>query len=122
MVSGDLAARAILGDGDGQKSEVEDRYRGHLASGRRSLAGRYVRAWRREIGGELRDSILIRRYLFCDVGRVARVVSGAQQYPAVATTIISYATGAVSYRAARRAVLARFPRVWLRLARLHLLG
>lgn len=122
MVSGDLAAAAILGDGFGQRSEVGDRHRGHRAPGRRSLSGRYVRAWRREIGGELRDSVLIRRYLFRDVGRVARVVTGAQDYPAVASSIIGYATGAVSYRAARRAVLARFPRVWLRLARLHLLG
>src|SRR5207253_9120871 len=47
MVSGELAARAVIGSGAGP-----------------ALAGRYARLADREIGSELRDSVLIRRDLF----------------------------------------------------------
>jgi flavin-dependent dehydrogenase len=122
MVSGDLAARAILDSGAGGP-----RAGGHGAPGasaRRDhpAVGRYVSAWRREIGVELRDSVLIRKYLFRQARRVDGVVRGARSYPAVADMIVRYATGTISYRAARRRLLAGFPRVAFRLLRIGLFG
>ena len=75
----------------------------------------YVRAWRREIGGELRDSVLIQRYLFRDVARIDGVVAGAGVHREVGDAIIAYAMGALSYRDARRLLLLRFPRALFRL-------
>lgn len=106
MVSGDLAGRAIVESAGG-------------APGEDGKAGqRYVRSWRREIGAELRDSVLIQRYLFRDPLRIEGVVRGAQVFPEVAQMIIAYATGTLSYWEARRRLLGRFPRVALKLARL----
>lgn len=106
MVSGELAARAILrSSGNGRRGVAGD-----------SPARRYERAWRREIGAELRDAVLIQKYLFADARRVAAVVTRAVTMPSLADTIIRYATGRLSYVSARRRVLARFPRVLLRLA------
>jgi flavin-dependent dehydrogenase len=100
MVSGELAACALLGGG--------------------AVARRYVRAWRREIGGELRDSVLIRRYLFSSPQRVEGMVWGAGEYPAVAQAIVDYATGTVAYKPLRRRLLMKFPRVAARLVRIAL--
>lgn len=102
MVSGELAGGAILQDG--------------------RAAARYLRAWRSEIGAELRDSVLIQRYLFRQGSRIDGVVAGAAAYREVADMIIAYATGSVTYRAARRRLLLRFPGVLLRLAREALSG
>jgi len=107
MVSGELAGRAILED-EGS----------HDPRAGTTVARRYRRAWRREIGAELRDSVLIQKYLFRDATRIDAVVAGASDFGEVADTIISYATGRVPYRQARRRVLRRFPRVVFRLARL----
>jgi geranylgeranyl reductase family protein len=109
MVTGDLAARSILAD-----AAFDDPRRGLTA------AERYEDAWRREIGGELRDSLLIQRYLFRDAARIDAVVRNADACRDVANLIIAYAMGAVSYRQARRRILFRFPRVALRLARVAL--
>ena len=110
MVTGELAAGAIL-------ASLHDERPNHDAAARR-----YVRAWKREIGAELRDSRLIQQYLFRDAGRIAAVVKGASGRPALAQAIIAYAMGTVSYRAARRQVLSQFPRTALRLARIALFG
>ena len=61
MVSGDLAARAII--------ETPG-----AAAGNR-LARRYRRACDDEIGSELRDSVLVQRYLFADRRRMAQMIS-----------------------------------------------
>lgn len=110
MVTGDLAARAIL---------AETAVPGPDARG---AARRYVRGWRREIGGELRDARLIQKYLFRDPRRITAVVAGAGGHGDLSRAIIDYAMGTISYRAARRRVLARFPRTALRLARIALFG
>jgi geranylgeranyl reductase family protein len=104
MVSGELAARAILDD-----AAFDDPRRGTTA------ANRYVRAWRREIGGELRDSLLIQKYLFRDAARIDGVVAGAGVHREVGDAIIAYVMGELSYREARRFLIRRFPRALFRL-------
>jgi len=104
MVTGELAARAILDD-----AALDDPRRGTTA------ARAYVRAWRREIGGELRDSVLVQKYLFRDPARIDGVVAGAGRHRAVGDAIIAYAMGELSYREARRFLIRRFPRALFRL-------
>jgi geranylgeranyl reductase family protein len=104
MVTGELAARAILDD-----AMMDDPRRGTTA------ARAYVDAWRREIGGELRDSVLIQKYLFRDVARIDGVADGASVHRAVSDAIIAYATGELTYREARRFLIRRFPRALFRL-------
>jgi flavin-dependent dehydrogenase len=94
MVSGELAARAII---DGAPDA--------------SLADRYRRAVNDEIGHELRDSVLIQRYLFADDRRIARAVRGARREQGTTRLIVDLATGRRSYRAVRRRILTRSP--WL---------
>ena len=72
MVTGDLAAGAIL-----RRALGRGAWRGDPAQARRA----YVRAWRREIGAELRDSVLIQKYLFHSPPRMDRVVRAAQRRP-----------------------------------------
>ena len=93
MVSGDLAARAILGTRD--------------SPGR--LVRRYRRACDYEIGAELRDSVLIQRYLFSDRRRIARVISGANREQTITRLILDFATGRRTYRDLRRQIFARSP-------------
>jgi flavin-dependent dehydrogenase len=95
MVTGDLAARAV----------VESR-------GVPSRALRaYVRSWRREIGVELRDSVLIQRYLFSRHERIDRMVRIANARPEFSRLLVDYASGRLSYRSARRRLLRHFPRL-----------
>ena len=104
MVTGDLAAAAIL----------DARRQGRVVP---SQAGRsYVRSWRQEIGAELRDSVLIQRYLFHNAERMDRVVRGASARPEFSRLLVDYASGRLSYRAARRKLLWHFPRLAPRLA------
>lgn len=95
MVTGDLAARAIL---EGRPH-------------------RYVRAWRREIGAELRDSVIVQRFLFSEPGRVDAMVRGARRRPALAMALVDYAMGRRSYRAARRRLLFGSPGLVVNLAK-----
>jgi geranylgeranyl reductase family protein len=111
MVTGDLAAGALL----------ESRGRNEAWSPAKARRA-YVRAWRREIGMELRDSVLIQRHLFHSAAMMDRVVRGANAYPEFAELFVDYATGRLSYRAARRRFIRRFPRVAARLAWLWLIG
>jgi geranylgeranyl reductase family protein len=106
MVSGELSGRAILDD-----ATFDDPRRGTTAG------PRYESAWRDEIGGELRDSVLIQKYLFRDAARIDGVVAAAATFRDVADLIIAYAVGTVSYREARRRLLMRFPGAAWRLAR-----
>lgn len=89
MVSGDLAARAILV--------------GSPAA--------YEKLWRHEIGVELRDSVLVQRFLFRDPSRIDRMVCGAKFYPSLAQGLVDYAMGRLTYRAARRRLILKVPRV-----------
>lgn len=104
MVTGDLAADAVLA------ARRDDAVQPAVA--RR----RYVRAWKQEIGAELRDSVLIQKYLFPSPARMDRVVRGAQTQPEFSRILVDYASGRLSYRAARRQLLWRFPRLLPRLA------
>ena len=105
MVSGDLAARAVIST---------------PARAMKTLARRYQRAVRREVGAELRDSVLIQRYLFADHRRIADVIQGASEERELTRLILDFAVGRLSYAALRWRMLRRVPRlaahlVWGRL-------
>jgi flavin-dependent dehydrogenase len=93
MVSGDLSARVILRS----TGSVE------------RLADRHRRACDDEIGAELRDSVLIQRYLFADRRRITRIVSRAHREPAISRLILDLVAGRRGYREVRRGCLARAP-------------
>jgi len=99
MVTGELAARAAIQ---------------HISAGG-DFAKFYESAWRREIGAELRDSVLIQRYLFADRRRIAAVIDSAQRDPGAARPILEFAVGRRPYRSLRRAMLARSPALGIRL-------
>jgi len=92
MVTGELAASAAA-----SKRDVK------------TLADRYRRACDYEIGAELRDSVLIQRYLFADRRRIAGVIRGTRREPATTRAILDFAVGRRSYRSLRRGLLARSP-------------
>ena len=110
MVTGDLAAAAVIAARRGQTIDPA-RARRH-----------YVRAWRREVGDELRDSVLIQQYLFPAPRRMDNVVRGATARPEFSEILVDYASGRVPYRAARRRLLWHFPRLLPRLAMIALRG
>jgi geranylgeranyl reductase family protein len=101
MVSGDLAARTIVRS---WPSTADD------------LAPAYRRAVNHEIGAELRDSVLIQRYLFGDRRRIAAVVRNAPRHDAITRLILDLAIGRRSYREVRRRIFARAPLLAARLA------
>lgn len=109
MVSGDLAGRAIAHELSAGSPGATSR-----------LARRYRVSWKREIGAELRDAVLIQKYLFRQAARIERIVQGAAAHPRVAQMLIAYGTGTVPYAHARRYLVARFPAFVGRLARLAL--
>jgi geranylgeranyl reductase family protein len=94
MVSGELAARAIVSTPPGAEA---------------ALAKRYSRLCNREIGAELRDSVLIQRYLFGDRRRIRRVIDGATSRPRLKKLVLDFAQGHISYGALRRGMLMRAP-------------
>jgi hypothetical protein len=120
MVTGDLAAGAILASRRLRQGVGAQEGEAELSPARARRA--YVRAWRQEIGAELRDSVLIQRYLFHSPLRMDRVVRVAQRRPVFSETLVDYASGRLSYYAARRRVLWQFPRLLPRLAWLALRG
>ena len=93
MVSGSLAGRAALAG---------------------STAG-YARAWRREIGAELRDAVLVQRYLLTTPARVDGLIAAARRAPDLADMVVRYAMGQVSYQTVRRHLLMRSPLLGVRL-------
>lgn len=105
MVTGELAADAVIAAREG-RTDVDP------VRARRA----YVRAWRHEIGPELRDSVLIQKYLLHAPDRMDRVVRGAQTRPEFSATLVDFASGRLTYRAARRRLLWHFPRLLPRLA------
>jgi flavin-dependent dehydrogenase len=105
MVSGDLAARTVIST---------------PARAMKTIARRYQRAVRREVGAELRDSVLIQRYLFKDHRRIADVINGASEERELTRLILDFAVGRLSYATLRWRMLRRVPRlaahlVWGRL-------
>jgi geranylgeranyl reductase family protein len=103
MISGELAGRAVAAVG---------------VAARAGDAGRaYDRLWRREIGLELRESVFIQRYLFANHQRINRFARASARVPWVASMLLDYTQGAVSYAALRRRVALRFPMTAVRLAR-----
>jgi flavin-dependent dehydrogenase len=102
MVSGEVAADAVLGDDP------------------RPVADRYCRTVDAEIGDELRDSVLLQRYLFADRRRIVAVIEGAGRERAMTKLILDFATGHMSYRALRRRMLTRSPMLAARLLWAHL--
>jgi len=102
MVSGELAADAIL------------------SRDPRPLADRYRRAVDREIGDELRDSVLLQRYLFADRRRLLAMIKGAAREAALTRLILDFIVGRMSYRTLRRRMLARSPLLAARMLWAHL--
>jgi geranylgeranyl reductase family protein len=96
MVTGDLAGQAIL-------------------AGPAGAARAYSRAWRREIGTELRDSRFLSQFVFADRSRVDRLVRAVRAMPAVSELLVDYATGRDSYTGVRRRFIRQFPGVGGRL-------
>jgi geranylgeranyl reductase family protein len=93
MVSGELAAQAVVDSA---------RHPG-------TLARRYTRACDREIGRELRESVLIQKYLFADRTRMSNIIRNARRHPRTTRAILDYATGRRSYASVRFHLLTRFP-------------
>jgi len=94
MVSGELAAKSVIGTPARSVS---------------TLAGRYRRACDYEIGAELRDSVLIQRYLFADRRRITRVIEGAHRAPAMTRLILDFVVGRIRYPELRRRLLIQAP-------------
>jgi flavin-dependent dehydrogenase len=101
MVSGDLAARTVAAA---------------WPSSTTSLAARYRRAVSNEMGAELRDSVLLQRYLFSDRRRIAAAVAQAPRQQKIANLILDLVIGRRSYRDVRRRILARAPMLAARMA------
>ncbi len=99
MVSGERAADAVRAHGPDAAA----------------LATEYRRACEREIGAELRDSVLIQRYLFADRRRIAAVIAGARRNPALTRLVLQFIVGLMSYHSLRRRMLARSPLLLARL-------
>lgn len=102
MVTGELAARAVMDTPAGVVT--------------RQLASRYRRACVREVGPELRDSVLVQRHLFADRHRIAAVIRTATHDRRVTDLVLDYAMGRRSYRSVRRRVVAGAPLMAARLA------
>jgi flavin-dependent dehydrogenase len=102
MISGELAARAIAAP-----ETLSD-----PAATRRA----YDRLWRGEIGGELRDAVLIQRYLFASHDRVNRVLRAGRTQPWLADTVLAFTRGELSYASMRWRLLRKFPLSLVRLA------
>ena len=94
MVSGELAAKSAIGTPARSVS---------------TLARRYRRACDHEIGSELRDSVLIQRYLFADRRRIAKIIEGARRAPASTRLIVDFVTGRIRYPELRRRLLMQAP-------------
>lgn len=101
MVTGELAGQAIL-------------------AGPARAARRYQRAWRREIGAEMRDARFLSQFLFGDVSRVDRLVRAVRAFPAVAGLLVDYATGTDTYQGVRRRFVSKFPRIGAKLVMSYL--
>jgi geranylgeranyl reductase family protein len=98
MVTGELAARSVF----------------ESAANVPLLAATYRRACDDEIGAELRDSVLIQRFLFADRRRIAHVISGAARERRMTNLILDFAMGRRSYSDLRLQWLSHSPLLALR--------
>jgi flavin-dependent dehydrogenase len=105
MVSGELAAQTIARS---WPSATDD------------LSAPYRRAVTKEMGAELRDSVLIQRYLFGDRRRIVAAVRQAPRQRTITNLILDLAIGRRTYRDVRRRIFARAPLLAGRLAWEHL--
>lgn len=90
---------------------------GHLAADAalRQEPGSFERAWRREIGAELRDSVRVQRFLFENTSRIDGMVRGARRHSRLSQMVVEHAMGRIGYGRLRARFLGRFPVVALRL-------
>ena len=88
MVSGSLAAETALGAARAGRFDA------------RQLS-RYQTAWEREIGGELRHSVVIQRRLFTEPGRVDALMRRAKSDPELLRLLCGYAMGFATYEQLR---------------------
>jgi geranylgeranyl reductase family protein len=116
MVTGDLAARAVIDERWRQSAAPQSSGRQWRRRHEPDLVGSYRRACDDEIGAELRDSVMLRRYLFADRRRIAHVIRSASRVPALTRLILDLAVGRVSYRTLRRRMLLQAPTVAVRFA------
>jgi geranylgeranyl reductase family protein len=96
MVSGELAARSIV---QGSRTSPD------------GLVERYRRACKAELGVELRDAAFLQQYLFGNPRRIRRAIAGATKDPHTTREVLQFAVGATPYRALRRRLALRAPRV-----------
>jgi len=82
-----------------------------------AVGPRYDRLWRREIGAELADAVLIQRYLFAKHDRVSRIVRAGSSANGLMDMLLAYVKGDLPYASLRRRMLWRFPLTVLRMAR-----
>ena len=94
MVSGEHAARTAI-----EAIRAKDTGSNRLSA--------YERAWKKEIGEDLRKSVSIQRLLMSDLGRVDRLVRRARRSPVLAELLARYATGGISHREFRKSVMLR---------------
>jgi geranylgeranyl reductase family protein len=94
MVSGELAAKAVIATGPQRVGR---------------LAARYRHSCDREIGTELRDSVLLQRHLFARRGRVGRIVDGSGREAGMTHKVLEFAVGRVPYPDLRRYIIRRAP-------------
>lgn len=95
MVSGDLAARTIV-----QALHSNGKHRAADLS-------RYATACRTEVGRELRDSVLLQRYMFSSPARIDAAVAGAAGSGTVSNAAVQYLAGHASYGRVRELALSR---------------
>jgi geranylgeranyl reductase family protein len=101
MVSGDLAAKAIVTCG----------------TDARSIPRVYQRLWRHEIGAELADAQALQRLLFADRDAVRAVVRAARQAGTLSSAVPEFVQGKRSWASVRRQMLWRHPAAAWRIAR-----
>ena len=119
MVSGELAGAAAATCGlDANSQAPKAQPRASTAVRPASVMGRtYDRFWRREIGAELSDAVLIQRYLFANHDRVSRAVRGRSVGEWADDDDVGLHQRDLSYSTLRRRMLWRFPMTILRMAR-----
>jgi flavin-dependent dehydrogenase len=101
MVTGELAARASM---DAIRA-------GDFAS--TQLRG-YERAWKREIGDDLGNSVRLQKLLLADPARIDRIVRAASRHAVLADLLARFATGALTHAQFKRSMLRRALPVYVR--------
>lgn len=102
MVSGELAGRSI--------AEA-------VAAGAADAGARYERLWKAELGAELREAVLVQRYLFSSHARVARIIRGIGTGTPLTAAVLAFVRGDLSYAGLRRRIFWRLPLAMLQMAR-----